>query len=171
MLDTIVNRRSIRFYRDEPISDEMISEIVQAGFYASCAHGKHPWHVIVIRDSQKKKQLAAMHKWTKHIGFAPVALAVCVDKRDMEHFWIEDASSFMTTILLEATNQGLGSCWIAIRGVNADGVDVEQTVRDICNIPDHIGVLAITPLGYPARDPGPHTSQMPDDRIHQEVFE
>lgn len=171
MLDTIARRRSIRFYRNDPVSDQVISQIIQAGFYAPSAHGKHPWHVVVIRDDQRKKHLASLHKWTKHIGFAPAALVVCADKREMEQFWIEDASAFLTTMLLEATNQGLGGCWIAVRGVVADGTDVEAKVKEICNIPDYIGVLAVTPLGYPARNPGPHASQIPEGRVHQEVFE
>lgn len=170
MLDVILNRRSIRFYKSNPVPETAVFEIIKAGFCSPSAHGKRPWHVVIVRDVQKRKELAALHKWTKHIGFAPMALIVCVDKREMEHFWVEDASAFMTMALLEAENQGLGGCWIAVRGVETDGVNVEQCVRDICQIPNHIGVLAITPIGYPARNPGPHDRNIPDERIHEETF-
>jgi len=170
LLDVIVNRRSVRFYRNEPVPDDKISEIIQAGFYAPGAHGNQPWHVVIVKDAETRNKLSVMHKWTRHIRSAPVSLVVCVDKRELPQFWVEDAASFMSSLLLEATNQDLGSCWIAIRGVVANGIDSEQTVRELCNIPEHMGILGITPLGYAARHPGPHISTVPEDRVHMERF-
>lgn len=170
MLEVIKNRRSVRFYKNEPVPDELIDAVIQAGFCAPSAHGKRPWHVVVLKDPESRKKIANTHKWTKQIGFAPVALVVCVDKNSFEHFWVDDASAFMTTMLFEATNLGLGSCWVGIKGVIVDDVNVEAVVREVCNIPDNMGVLGITPLGYAARYPGPHKPSIPEGRVHYEKF-
>lgn len=165
MLNAILNRRSVRFYRDDPVSDADVAEVLKAGFCAPSAHGAAPWHAVVVRDQAAKDAMAAIHQWTRIIARAPVAIVVCVDRTGFDHFWVEDGSAFMQNLLLQATELGLGSCWIGIRGVVENGRDAERIVRDACGIPESFGVLGITPLGYPARHPGPHRPELPEDRV------
>ena len=49
MLEAIRNRRSVRFYRDTPVSDADIEEVLKAGFCAPSGHNERAWHVIVVR--------------------------------------------------------------------------------------------------------------------------
>ena len=53
-----------------------------------------------------------------------------------------DVSIALENIVLAATDKGLGTCWIG--GFN------EKKVKEILRIPEHIRVVALTPLGYPA---------------------
>ncbi len=166
----IAELRSVRFYRDEPVPDEMIDEVVAAGFCAPCAHGLRACHVVVVKDQARRDKMAGIHKWSKFIARAPVALVVCVDKTGVDHFWIEDAAACLENMLTQATELGLASCWIGIRGVFQEGNDAEAIVRDACDIPEDVHVLAVTPLGYAARHPGPRDLTIPTDRVHHESY-
>ncbi len=102
MLDAILKRRSVRWYKPDPVSDEQIEEVLKAGFCAPSAHGASPWHAVVVKDEQIKEKLGSIHKWTKIVIKAPVAIVVCVDKSGFDHFWIEDGSAFMENMLIQA---------------------------------------------------------------------
>ena len=170
VLDAILNRRSVRAYRPDPISREQVEEVLKAGFCAPSAHGASPWHVVVVREDAAKQVLASIHKWSRVVTSVPVAIVVCIDGSGMDHFWIEDASAFMENMLVQAASMGLGTCWIGIQGLKAEGVDVEEIVRKALNIPDHFHVLGMTPLGIPARHPGPHEAKLMHGRVHYDAF-
>lgn len=170
ILDAIKNRRSVRFYKPDPISDEQIEEVLKAGFCAPSAHGASPWHVVVVKDQEVKDKLSTIHRWSKIIARVPVALVVCVDSSGFEHFWIEDGAAFMENMLIQAADLGLGTCWIGIRALKDSDTDAEAVVREACNLPDNIHVLGITPLGYAARYPGPHEPKLLDGRVHHDTY-
>lgn len=169
-IEAIRKRRSIRSYRPKPVPDDVINEVVEAGFCAPAAHGKQPWHVVVVKDAEVRRRLAGTHEWAKFIDQAPVAIAICVDRNESDTFWVEDGSAFMENLMLAARAEGLGTCWIGIRGAVYNGVDSEKTVREILGIPDHIGVLAITPLGYPTEEAPTHDLRVPASRVHIDRF-
>lgn len=166
MLEAILNRRSVRFYKSDPVSDEQIDEVLKAGFCAPSAHAAAPWHAVVVKDPEVKSALAGIHRWSRFIERAPVAIVACVERGETGHFWIEDGAVFMENMMIQATALGLGSCWIAIRGAVDGDKDAEAEARRICGLPDHFGVLAIMPLGYAARHPGPHDPSLPPGRVH-----
>jgi nitroreductase len=62
---------------------------------------------------------------------------------------------------------GLGTCWIGIHGIKPEGVDAEAVIRETLGLPDHFGIVAITPLGHAARYPGPHEPKLPEGRVHR----
>lgn len=170
MLDAITNRRSVRFYRADPVSEAEVEEVLKAGFCAPSAHGASPWHAVVVRDQARRDKLAPIHKWTKILARVPVAIVVCVDRSGFDHFWIEDGSAFMENMLIQATSMGLGACWIGIQGLEVEDTDAEAVVREALELPDHFGILGITPLGHAARHPGPHEPKLPDGRVHYDAF-
>lgn len=163
MLEAIKNRRSVRFYRDTPVSDDDIAEVLKAGFCAPSGHAASAWHVVVVKDQAIKDKLAELHRWSKILARVPVVIVVCVD-RDQADLWIEDGSTFMENMLIQATEMGLGTCWVMLRE-EEDGI-----IHEALGLPKHIGVVAGTPLGYSARYPGPHEPNLPDGRIHSNAF-
>lgn len=172
MLEAIKNRRSVRFYRDEPVSDELIEEVLKAGFCAPSSHASTPWHVVVVKDQQVKDELAGIHRWSRILARVPIVLVVCTDRRGFDHFWVEDGSAFMENILIQASELGLGTCWIGIQGLtDENGRNAEEIVRRACNLPDHMGVLGLTPIGYAARYPGPHEPKLLEGRVHYDRYE
>ncbi len=170
VIDAIVNRRSVRFYTKKIVPDEDIALVLKAGFCAPSAHGQSPWHAIVVKDQAARDALAAIHNWTKIIARVGVVIVVCVDRSGLDHFWVDDGSAFMENMLIQAASMGLGTCWIGIHDLNKDGTDAERIVRKALGLPDHLGVLGITPLGHPSRYPGPRDPKLPEGRVHYGRF-
>jgi len=172
MLDAIGNRRSIRFYTDEVVSDEDVAEVLKAGFCAPSGHNRAPWHAVVIRDRKSKNALSTIHKWSKVVARAPVVIAVCVERGDFDHFWIEDGAAFVENMLIQAADMGLGTCWIGIRGLSMEGrdIDAETFVCGVLGLPDHLGVEALVLLGHPKRVPDYRQPAIPEGRVHYESF-
>jgi nitroreductase len=152
----ISTRRSIRRYHATPISEEKLARILEAGRLAPSAHNRQPWHFLVITDPVIRQHLQeAYHRdWFSE---PPVLLAVCMDPReewvrhDGQAFGHIDASIALQNMILQATAEGLGSCWI--------GAFDEAKAKQILRIPDPIRIVAMTPLGYPAEAKEPITNR------------
>ena len=151
MLDAIKNRRSIRFMKKETIPEETLNEIISAGFHAPSGHNNKGWHVYVTENEEKLKTLSKLHKWTRFVSNSSAVICVCYDTSELEDFWIEDCAAFMENMLLQATEEGLGSCWIGVRGIEVDGTKVEEKVRDILNIDPSFKILSLCILGKASR--------------------
>lgn len=167
MLEAISKRRSIRFFKDEVVPDNQITEIIKAGFYAPSGHANRKWHVVAVKDKEILEKLSNIHKYTKFMKKASFAVVVCVEQSDVDTFWLEDGSAFMENMLLQAADMDIGSCWIGIQGVFNDGIDATATIRELFSIPDNIYILGMSAFGYPARYPSNEwdMSMMPE-RIH-----
>lgn len=142
----ISTRRSIRNYHATPVPEEPLARILEAGRLAPSAANRQPWHFLVITDPAVRRRMkdAYNRDW---FSDAPLILVVCADPRDAwiradgEEFWKVDATIALQTMILQATAEGLGTCWI--------GAFNETAVKHILQIPDPIRVVAMTPIGYP----------------------
>ena len=115
MLQEIEKRRSCRkFDSDRPVEKDKITEVVNAGLYAASGMGKQNGIVIVISDKSTRNKLSALNAEIAGVSGdpfygAPVILLVAVKKWQIA---VYDGSTMMENMLIEATHQGLGSCWI-----------------------------------------------------------
>lgn len=151
MLDAIKNRRSVRFMKKEPISDEILNDIIDAGFQAPSGHNNKGWHVYYTTEDNKLEEISRMHKWAKFAKNAGAVVCVCYDVSEMENFWVEDSSAFMENMLIQATDYGLGSCWIGVRGIETDGVKAEDTVRKVFGVDPEYKILSLCIIGKTAK--------------------
>jgi nitroreductase len=154
-------RRSIRKYKRKRIEEEKLVRVLEAGRLSPSAVNKQPWHFILITDPEIRNRMKEAYdaRWFYE---APV----CVDptiswiRRDGENFWKVDGAIAMQSMVLQATEEGLGTCWI--------GAFHEAVVRKILEIPPHIRVLVMTPLGYPDEVKEPVTKRKKMEEIlHQ----
>ncbi|MEO0071634.1 MAG: nitroreductase family protein [candidate division WOR-3 bacterium] len=152
--EVIRRRLSIRAYKPEPIPDEVINRILEAGRLAPSAKNYQPWKFIVIRDPKVKEALVPACRNQTFIGQAPVVICACaiLDQawKGMGGYWSAaevDVTIALEHIILAATAEGLGTCWI--------GAFKEEEVKKVLNIPEGVKPVALTPLGYPAQEPAP----------------
>ncbi|NVO02398.1 MAG: NADPH-dependent oxidoreductase [Bacteroidetes bacterium] len=165
MMDTIFKHKTIRKYKNTPISDELLNQILEAGFRASTTGNMQVYSIIVTKDIEKKKQLCGMHFGQKMVEEAPVILTFCADfnrfnkwckQRNAEPGYDNYLSFFTAAIdaLLAAQNvalaaeaNGLGICYLGTTTYQAD------KLVEFFNCPD--GVVPITTLvvGYPDENP------------------
>jgi nitroreductase len=102
-----------------------------------------PCDFIVVKDPQAKKRLSKAYprEWFEK---APIVIVTCTtpekawQKKAGEEIWKIDAAIAMQSLVLAATAEGLGTCWIC-------AFDEEKT-KDALGIPEHVRVVAMTPL-------------------------
>lgn len=146
-MDVIRNRKSVRSYIPQPVEDEKLEQVLEAGRLAPSWANKQCWHYIVVTSAEAKKKLAGAggltNNWLKQ---APVVIIACADpslsgsRNGIDYFAVDVAIS-LEHMVLAAADLGLGTCWI--------GYFNEDKIKNALNIPDDIRVVALTPLGYP----------------------
>ena len=124
-MENLLTRRSCRAYKDEPVSDDAIYNIVRAGLYAPSGMGRQSAIVVVVTDKAVRDQLSRMNaeiagmKEGDPFYGAPVVLVVLADRTVPTH--VEDGALMMGNLLNAAHAEGLGSCWIHPAGSTAPG--------------------------------------------------
>ena len=182
MIDSILNHRSIRDYKDTPISDEILDEILNAATRASNTGNMQIYSIIATKSDEIKEQLLPLHFNQQMVKKAPVVLTFCVDFNRFNK-WCESRNanpgydnflSFYTASIdatiaaqnaaLEAEAQGLGICYLGTTNYNAD------KIIDVLNLPK--GVVPVTTLviGYPNEKPK-LTPRLPAEAVvHYEKY-
>lgn len=148
-LDVIYQRKSVRSYTGELVSDEDLNKVLRAGMAAPVAIHMIPWKFIVIRNKIKLKTLAEGLPFAKMLTQAGTGIVVCADPkqaaRGSEEFAILDCTCASENILLAAEALGLGAVWTAVY----PGRELMNFVRKELNIPRDIIPLNIIPIGHP----------------------
>ena len=160
---TILARRSIRKYTDEPVSEEAIETLLKAAMAAPSASNRKPWQFIVVTKRETLDSLAEAHRHGKMLFQAPLCIAVCGDLTEMERYWVQDCSAATENMLLADTALGLGAVWL---GVYPRDERIEA-VRPILALPDHITPLNLVSIGHPAEEK-PSRTQYDETRVHWE---
>ncbi len=155
-LEIIFERRSIRAYTDEPVSEEDVRSLLEAGMAAPSASNQKPWHFVLVTDRSKLNALAQEHPYGKMLARAPLGIAVCGDPA-VSDWWVQDCSAATENILLAAAALGLGAVWLGCHG----RPDREQSVRNALGIPERIGVLSLLSIGHPAEEKKARTQYDP----------
>jgi len=145
VLETILSRRSVRRYTDQPLAREQIEVLMDAAMAAPSGNAVRPWHFVLVQDAARRKQLSEVHRWAQMCAQAPFVVVVCAQADDMT-FWIDDCSAATENILLMAEAMGLGGVWIGIRQT----ASYEEEVRRIVGAPASARVLCLLAIGYPA---------------------
>ena len=78
--DIILTRRSIRKYKTDAVSEEMIENMLRAAMYAPSANNKQPWSFIVVDDRVMLNKIMGVHPYSKMLKEAPLAIVVCADE-------------------------------------------------------------------------------------------
>jgi nitroreductase len=147
--DAIRARRNVREYTDQPIADEDLRRILEAGRRTPSAGNAQPWNFVVVRDRDELIQLAKV--WERgglHIARSAATIALVAEEpgdarqRDLLMYDLGQATANM---MLAATDLGIGSGHSAV-------ADQDQA-RRVLGFPDgHIAVYLIG-LGHPADGP------------------
>ena len=115
VIKSMIERRSIRSYKSDAVSMELIDEILTAGTYAPTGRNKQAPIIIAVtdkalRDRLSKINAAVMGSDSDPFYGAPVVLIVLADKTVPTYIY--DGSLVMGNLLGAAHSLGLGACWI-----------------------------------------------------------
>jgi len=165
-IKVILDRRSIRkFQKDRKVEPEKLEIILECAQAAPTAGGTRPWHFVVVDERSLLDALAEVHPYGKMLHEAGLAVVVCGDPSISDfakRYWEEDCSAAMQNILLASQALGLGSVWLGVN--NSPGRP--EAIRKVLGIPQHINVLGIAAIGYPAESKEPH-SGYDKQRVHR----
>jgi len=145
--ELLLTRRSIRYFRDEDVSDEVLWKIFEICRFSPTSKNSQSYYFIVIRDRKILDFLASLRgSSSAPIGRAPLAVAICSDpSKSRRH--VQDACIAAYHFILTAWFFGLGTCWIAAMD--------RDDVKEMLGIPKDHYIATITPLGYPEYLPSP----------------
>lgn len=157
----IETRRSVRRFKPEPISKELLLKIVDAGRLAPTARNEQPWEFVVVTDAAKRRQLAGITDHGKFIADAPACVVVLSRP---SKYYIEDGSAATANILLAAAALGLGGCWVA-----GDKKAYAPAIVAACGAPAEMRLVALVAIGHPEEIPAPPKRRLAEV-LHWEVF-
>ena len=116
VMDAVKARRSIRAYQDRPIEEEKLLKVLEAGRLAPSARNLQDWKFIVVRDKNKRQRLSVVALDQSFVAQAPVVIVACGTETELmtcgQYTYPIDVSIAVDHMSLEATDLGLGTCWI-----------------------------------------------------------
>jgi nitroreductase len=115
-LESVIrDRYSVRKFKDDKVSEELLKKLMEISVLAPSAKNVQPLHILTLTSDDALRKI---NEASPCIYNAPVVFVVCYDKNNVFNLsngtnsGSEDASIIATHIMLEATNLGLGTCWI-----------------------------------------------------------
>jgi len=164
----ISQRCSVRAYKATDVEENKLKKILEAGRLSPSANNWQDWKFIVVRNKETRKKLAKAAFGQSFIGEAPVVIVACgTEPKAMlacgQPAHTVDVSIAFAYMILQAYELGLGTCWI--------GAFSEEEAKKILSIPEHIRVVAMTPLGYPDQPPWQKSRKTLDQIVCYEKYE
>ncbi|NLC15002.1 MAG: nitroreductase family protein [Firmicutes bacterium] len=153
VIEAIKKRRSIRRYKDTPVPEDVLKEILDCARLAPSAGNRQPWMFYVVKNPDVKQKLVEASGNQVFLAQAPVVIVVCGDPevsakryedRGRSLYYIQDTAAAVQNIMLAAVGFGLGTCWV--------GAFRETMVREALDLPANLRPVAMIPIGYPDQE-------------------
>jgi len=148
LFDVLQQRYSVRSYKPDPVEPAKLARVLEAARLAPTAANLQPFRLVVAHTVGRQAEFRRVYApgWFTQ---APIVICACgvpsqgwVRDADGVNYTMIDVAIAMDHLILAATDQGLGTCWIAAFHVPA--------ARQVFNLPGTAEPIALTPLGYPA---------------------
>ena len=167
LFEALFNRRSIRKYTNEKVSDEQIEKIIEAGMYAPSAVNKQPWHFIVFRSQETIEALIEIHPNASMLKHASAGILICFDQhlQHDEGYGPVDCSAATQNMLIAAHGFGLGACWVGIYPRQ----NRIELLHKMLKLPEHVIPFAVISIGFPNEERN-KPQRFQKDRIHIEKW-
>lgn len=133
-------RLTVREYRDDPVPDDVVLKLLEAGRLAPSSQNLQPWHFVAVRNGETIRRLGELAAQGPFIADAPLAIAIAVDDTPRAQL---DAGRALQQMELVAWEEGLGTCFVGIRQAEQN-----QAIKDLLHIPAHLVLLTVLPFGY-----------------------
>jgi nitroreductase len=133
--------RAVRRFSPEPISDEVVHDILEVARWTGSSKNTQPWHLIVVRDRITLAQLAECGPYAGHLAGAQAAIVLVMDDGNKRF----DEGRVAQSIMLAAWARGVGSC---IGSLYPDAN--KERARTLLGVPPRRWLHTAISLGYPA---------------------
>ena len=160
-LEAILSRRSVRKYKPDPIPDEHLAQILEAGRQAPSGGNRQPWHFIVVKDPAVRQAVAQACNKQTWMADADAIICAC-GSSEISRWHQVDPTIALQNMILAATALGYGTCWV--------GAMAEDEVRAILGIPPEWQIVCLTPIGVPAESPAARDRKPTDEVFSRDKY-
>lgn len=176
LLEAVMNRRSVRKYKDVPVPREVLEQLLEAACWAPSAENMQPWYfvaltrpedILLLQNTMEQvaenmrphlEELYPRHPrivgnvtgFLRRLGGAPVYVLVFLqqDYGPVRDSMIESTAAAIQNLLLAAHEQGLGTCWVNAATAFGYGPALQELFA-----PDKGEFVSLVTLGYPDQMP------------------
>jgi nitroreductase len=158
VMDAILKRRSIRSFKDDPISNSVVERLLEAARWAPSGGNRQFWRFIEVRDPKRIGMIKMFSAGLK--GDPTLVIAMCA--KISEPMNLLDLGMAAENMMIEAIELGLGSCAIASFS--------EKPIKNLLEIPDDLDLVLLLSMGYPAENPKPRSKMTLNDIAFSERY-
>ncbi len=182
LIQTLVNRKTIRKYSPEPVDDKLLNDLLVAATRSSTTGNMQVYSIIITTDAAKKKELLPLHFNQHMITEAPVVLTFCADFNRFNRWCLlrnavpgyDNLLSFMTaaidallvaqTFCIAAEASGLGICYLGTTTYMA------HKIIETLKLPSGVVPVATVTAGWPAEQPEQPDRLPLEAIVHRETY-
>lgn len=177
VIKTIINHRSVRNYKPDPIDEHQLELILKSAQMAPSSVNGQQMSIIVIKDQDTKDTMAKIAGNQAYVAQAPVFLIFCldyyraklageqhdvgikiVDDLDATVIGAMDVGLAMQNAIVAAESFDLGT--VPIGGIRNDSLAIAK----LCNLPDYVFPLCGLVIGHP-EDPSAIKPRLPKESV------
>lgn len=169
-IETIMNRKSVRSYTEQKLSDAQIETLLKAAMAAPSGINIQPWRFVVVTDQATMNALRANDRTQAMYSQAAAIFVICgetefswkgSEEKVPNGNWTADCAAATENLLLAAESLGLGAVWTACYPYE----DRMSKAISVLGIPEGVTPYSIVPVGYPAGNDKPKDKWKPEN-IH-----
>jgi nitroreductase len=146
--------RAVRQFRDEPIPDDVLTNILEAARWSGSAKNTQPWQFVVIRDRATLAELSKLGQFAGHLAGAALGIVILTQGGPL------DTGRVAQNMMLAAHAQGVGSCIASILPA-----DNQRQALDLLRVPSEFQLGTTISFGYPAPVDRPTIEGQPPERV------
>lgn len=164
--ELIKHKHAVRQFADEPVPEEVLRQIVDAGRRAPSWKNAQPWRFIVVQDPERRQKIADLNRYARHLAEAAAGVVVVVPE-DNESGSVEfDLGRAVQNMMLAAQGMGVSSV--------VGHMAAPQDTADLLGVPDGYFIAWVVSFGYPAEPqdrPPREGGRLPfDEVVHWETW-
>ena len=193
LLEIMRKRRSCRLFVPDPVADELIVNILEAGRWAPSGCSSEPWELIVVRDARMRQQFSEIYGHARKYseekdagsdGFpwpdltylynVPVFIVVAGDRRLNRTYpelfyrydiYQQSIAACIQNMFLASAVQGLGVTWLSM------GRHFNKEIVELFDVPDGYHIETILAVGWPDLRREVRERRPLDEIVHYEKFD
>lgn len=167
-LNVLKTRRSCRAYKPDPVEDEKLNAIIEAGTYAATGMGKQSPIILIVKDKALRDKLSKMNAAIMGMDIdpfygAPELLIVLADKAIPTYIY--DGSLVMGNMMNAAADLGVASCWVHRAKEEFESEEGKAILKELGIEGDYEGIGHLI-LGYAAK-PLPNPAPRKDNYVYK----
>ncbi len=147
VIEAIRTRRSVRQFAKEPVSDDILNQILESAVWAPSGKNNQPWKFAVIRDPALKESLSRLTHSRSILQGAPICIGVFLDQSRVYDRTkdVQAVGACIQNMLLAIHSLGLGGVWLG------EILKNKEKVRELLGVGGDLELMAVVAFGHPAK--------------------